>query len=274
MKLSCLLLLFLVWSLSWLCPTVALAAPARRGRPAPAHGNVYPEFHHKSGKVCRWISDQMPVKVYLAPGYSLDQFTDDQLGAPIMNTDNTDHWPDLVKGLVDQNQQFNALPVAENYSPQMYQAAQQGIAMWKPFENEGFLSYVFTNDPMDADVYVFWTHHFVNKMGLALFANDIRGQTAQYLLPLQACLANPEAASRSMKPVVIYLRTSESDGTPMPYNKMRAAAAHEFGHALGIIEHSNNPVDLMSKYYGNGVVSVNDAATIRYLYRLVPQLIP
>jgi predicted Zn-dependent protease len=55
---------------------------------------------------------------------------------------------------------------------------------------------------------------------------------------------------------------------------MRASAAHEFGHALGIEGHSTNPNDLMSIYYGHGVVSANDAATIRYLYHLTPDLIP
>ncbi|MGC8054832.1 matrixin family metalloprotease, partial [Salmonella enterica] len=48
---------------------------------------------------------------------------------------------------------------------------------------------------------------------------------------------------------------------------MRASAGHEFGHALGIDQHSTNPYDLMSVYYGRGVVSNNDAATIRYIYK-------
>lgn len=271
-KLSCLLSLVVV--AAYILPAEPVFAASPRGRQPAARGAVYPQFHYKDGRVARWIAEQMPVKVYVAPGYCLDQFTDDQIGAPVMNTDNTNAWPDLVKGLMDNPSSITSLPVADNFSREQLQAAVAGISMWKPFEQEGYFSYVFTDDPTDADIYVFWTHHFVNKMGLALFANDIRGQTAQYLLPLQACLADPEKASRSMKPVVIYLRTSESDGKPMSYGKMRAAAAHEFGHALGIIDHSNNPVDLMSKYYGNGVISINDAATIRYLYRLVPQLIP
>jgi hypothetical protein len=31
---------------------------------------------------------------------------------------------------------------------------------------------------------------------------------------------------------------------------------------------------LMSVYYGHGAISTNDAATIRYLYHLQPDLIP
>ncbi len=70
------------------------------------------------------------------------------------------------------------------------------------------------------------------------------------------------------------LRTTEGNGVPMAFLKMRASAAHEFGHALGIEGHSRNPADLMSLYYGNGTVSPSDAATIRYLYHLTPDLIP
>ncbi|MBK9769440.1 MAG: matrixin family metalloprotease [Candidatus Obscuribacter sp.] len=60
---------------------------------------------------------------------------------------------------------------------------------------------------------------------------------------------------------------------PWTLGRMKAAATHEFGHALGIEGHSTNPQDLMSMYYGRGVISPNDAATLRYLYCLQPDLI-
>ena len=70
------------------------------------------------------------------------------------------------------------------------------------------------------------------------------------------------------------MRTGSQSGEPIPYDHMKASAAHEFGHALGIEGHSSNPQDLMSIYYGRGVVSPNDAATIRYLYHQAPDLVP
>lgn len=242
---------------------------ARPMRPASSAGGVYPEFRSNSGAI-HWIKEQMPLKVYVSHGSSIDGFIDQELGAPIANTSNTGAWPDLVANILSTPGQIEGLPVAQGYNEQMYAAACQGISMWKPFEKEGLFSYVLTNEP-DADIFVFWVHHFVDKSGMALFAGDIRGLTSKRSFPYRAIMSGGKA---DFKPVVIMLRTSESNNTPMVFPKVRAAAAHEFGHALGIEGHSRNPSDLMSLYYGNGTVSPNDAATIRYLYHLTPDLIP
>ncbi len=243
-----------------------LATPAF----AAAQGQPYPQFRSSYGSI-RWIADQMPLKVFVSPGWTLIGFIDEDAGAPIVNVNNLDHWPDLIANVLEKPDLLQSLPTAQAYNPDQYQAAVQGISMWKAFEKEGLFHFEFTNDPADADIYVFWVNHFVDKMGLALFANDIRGYTAKRSFPLKAISAGGHA---DFKPVLIMLRTAESNGTQMPFGKIRAAAAHEFGHALGIEGHSQNPNDLMSVYYGNGTISANDAATIRYLYHLTPDLIP
>lgn len=251
------------------------AAPliaAKQARPAHAAataGGVYPEFRSSSGAI-RWIREQMPLKVYISHGSSIDGFMDQTTGAPIANTSNTGAWPDLVATILSTPGQMEGLPQAAGYDEQMYAAAGQGISMWKAFEKEGLFSFEFTNEP-DADIYVFWVNHFVDKSGMGLFAGDIRGLTSKRSFPYRAIMSGGKA---DFKPVVIMLRTSESNNTPMPFFKVRAAAAHEFGHALGIEGHSRNPADIMSLYYGNGSISPNDAATIRYLYHLTPDLIP
>ena len=109
-----------------------------------------------------------------------------------------------------------------------------------------------------------------------LFQNDIRGYTAKRSFPYAAVQAAIQAGKPVdfFRPVLCLLRTTDSANNPMSLDRMRASAAHEFGHALGIEGHSTNPGDLMSIYYGHGVVSANDAATIRYLYHLRPDLIP
>jgi predicted Zn-dependent protease len=231
---------------------------------------VYPQYRSKFGSI-RWIREQMPLKVYVSHGQAVDGFIDESLGAPIANVNNLDHWPDLVAEVISNPEQMQNLPTAQGYTEDLYTAAVQGILSWKGFEKEGLLSYTLTNDPSEADIHVFWVHHFVDKMALGLFAGDIRGYTAKRSFPYKAIMAGGKA---DFKPVVIMLRTTESNGATMPLGKMKAAAAHEFGHALGIEGHSQNPVDLMSLYYGRGAVSANDAATLRYLYRTTPDLIP
>jgi predicted Zn-dependent protease len=177
----------------------------------------------------------------------------------------------VIADTVQNPEQFKSLAPAEGYSDIQYQAALEGINAWKTFEREGIFSYQFTDDPTDADIYVFWTNHFVNNLGLGLFANDIRGYTAKRSFWYKQILAGKTAP---FKPVVIMLRTTDSAHNPMIPGQMKASASHEFGHALGIEGHSLNSHDLMSVYYGNGTVSSNDAATIRYLYHTTPDLIP
>lgn len=242
------------------------ARPAARGG---GGGVVYPEFRSNYGTI-RWIADQMPVKVYIAPGLTLDSIIDPQLGAPMTNVDGRDRWPDLVADVVSNPQQFQSLQVAQGYAPEHFQAAVQGINSWKAFEKDG-IKFQIVQDPAEADIHVFWTNHFVNKLGLGLFQNDIRGYTAKRSFPYKAIMSGGQA---QFKPVVTLLRTTEANGVTMPFGKMKASAAHEFGHALGIEGHSPYASDLMSVYYGRGAISTNDAATIRYLYRCTPDLIP
>lgn len=243
---------------------------ARQARPSAPAAVVYPEFKWTDGRVVRWIKEQMPLKVYVSHGLAIDGIIDEELGAPIANTSNRAAWPDLVAKILSTPGQFESLPVANGYSDDMYAAVVAGINMWKPFERESLFTYQLTTEP-DADIFVFWVHHFVDKSGMGLFAGDIRGYTSKTNFPFRAIMAGGKA---DFKPVVIMLRTTEASGAPMSLQKLRASAGHEFGHALGIEQHSRNPVDLMSLYYGNGTISPSDAATIRYLYHLTPDLIP
>lgn len=239
-------------------------------QPMATGSGVYPEFRSPHG-IIRWIPDQMPLRVWVSNGLAIDQILDPQLGAPYTNVDAVNQWPDFVANVLQNPQQLNSLPQAEGFVPQHRQAAMEGINYWKRFEKEGLLSFEFTDDPMEADIHVFFVHHFVNKLGLGLFASDIRGYTSKNCFPYQAILQGKKA---NFRPVVVLLRCTEKQGQSMPLDKMRAAAGHEMGHALGIDGHSKNPGDLMSMYYGNGVLSASDIATIRHLYKSTPDLIP
>ncbi len=249
----------------------AVAKQNHRSSTAAVHsGSVYPQFASSYGAI-HWLPEQMPLKVFVAQGQTVEQIIDPAISASAFNVDNLDHWPDVAANLFEQPEQINQLPIAQGYLPEFYQAAIAGISQWKVFEKEGLFSFEFTNDPGDADIYVFWVNHFVNNLGLGLFAKDIRGYTAKRSFWYREILSGAQA---QFKPVITLLRTTTQSGEEMPIAAIKASAAHEFGHALGIEGHSNNPQDLMSIYYGRGVISANDAATVRHLYHMTPILVP
>ncbi len=263
----------------------AISAPAKKpaGKAAAVGGAPYPQCLYQGSKVARCIPQFMPLKICISPGISLDGAgSDPTSGGPLDNVDNVAGWPELVYQTKNNPELFNNLSQAEGYNDQMWQAAAQGINQWKRFQSEGLFNFEVTDNPDGADVYVFWTHHFVNKLGLGLFANDIRGYTSKHLLPFSAIsnalnAGNSDLINRSRRPIVMILRTTDLTGSqsvPMPLNKLVSAAAHEMGHVLGIDGHSLNRVDLMSVNYGAGQISGNDAASIRYLYHRNPDLVP
>jgi predicted Zn-dependent protease len=213
----------------------------------------------------------MPLRVYVSYGKTLDAVVDETSGVPEDNVDNLVQWPLIVGQLLQDQEQLKSLPTAKGFEPRHYQDAISGINSWKVFEKEGLFSFNVTDNPYDADIFVFWVNHFVNRLGLGLFAGDIRGYTSKESFPYNKVMSGSKI---NFKPVVILLRTTEGNGMPLPDNKMFASAAHEFGHALGIEGHSRNPADLMSLYYGRGVISADDAATVRYLYHQAPDLVP
>lgn len=242
----------------------------RYDRSSPISGTVYPEYRSRYGNI-HWLKEQMPLKVYVSPGQTFDKVVDPSLGACAFNIDTLDKWPDLAANLLQQPEQVQQLPMAQGFYREYYQAAIDGINEWKKLEKEGLFSFVFTNDPSDADIYIFWVNHFVTKLGFGIVANDIRGYTAKRSFWYKEILSG---AQPEFRPVLTLLRTTTERGQPMLPAQVKAAAAHEFGHVLGIEGHSPNAKDLMSLFYGNGKISADDAATIRHLYHLQPDLVP
>ncbi len=246
-------------------------ASQNRQAPAPSLARgVYPEFKTRAGQTVRWLQEQMPLQVWVSNGLAVDTIADPASKVPYVNVDQTGTWPDFIAYLIE-HKKLGALPQAQGFLPAHRQAALEGFNQWKRFEKEGIFSFEYTNDPESADVHVFFTHHFVGKSGMALFAKDYKGLTSKRSFYRKDIDAGKEIP---FKPVVVLLKTTDITDKVLTLPAMRAAAAHEFGHVLGIEEHSRSPGDLMSLYYGNGSISPRDADTIRYLYKLKPDLVP
>ena len=54
-------------------------------------GTVYPQFRSNSG-IIHWLPEQMPLKVYVAQGQTVEKILDPGSGVSAFNIDNLDHW--------------------------------------------------------------------------------------------------------------------------------------------------------------------------------------
>ncbi len=70
-------------------PGGARAAGKQAAAAGPA--GVYPQALF-NGKVVRWVNDQMPLKVYVSRGSTIDGFMDEELGVPRTNVDGKQRW--------------------------------------------------------------------------------------------------------------------------------------------------------------------------------------
>lgn len=221
-----------------------------RGAPPEVYNPGEPSLQHK---LVRWESRFMPLRVWISPGKKLSD-------KPISQINQSR--PQEVLGLMKSDPGFSSLQQCAGWTPAMSSAAQVGIEQWKEFQNEGLFAFDFVDDPTQANILLFWSDGFTgdegvggvstggNTVAVLYDANEVRAkEAANGGLPLQGT------------PVIIELRADES------FDKLQGRAAHEFGHALGIKEHSPYNQDLMCV---NGIVhqlSASDKATIRWLYR-------
>lgn len=202
----------------------------------------------------RWEQKKMPLLIWISPGIKLPDCPFEEIPATRVDT---------VYELLQQPESFAGLETAPGWTPDTNYLVAAGIEQWREFETEGLFSFGFTDDPRRAHVLVFFTDAF--RESASPGGISVGGITAAQIYPREQA----QQINIAQKPVVIELSTMINSTE----NKMRGAAAHEFGHALGIKAHSPYREDLM---YVDRIVeelSPADKATIRYLYRQAPRFV-
>jgi predicted Zn-dependent protease len=208
-----------------------------------------------SMKLVRWEKQKMPLLIWISPGLKLPDCSINDIPQTRV---------DQVTSMLQQpGTPFSDLNVAPGWTPEVNDQVACGIEEWREFENEGLFSFAFTDNPRDAHICVFFTDAFQDAS--APGGINVGGITSAQVYPV----AQAHAIKIRQKPVVIELSTlvnSESE-------KMTGAAAHEFGHALGIKAHSPYREDTMNVDRVVNNLSPADKATIRWLYHKPPQMV-
>ncbi len=224
-------------------------------RPKNAAAQVYPPGEpSQNGGLVRWEAKKMPLHIWISPGLKLPEKPFEEAQATRVG----EVFDMLCSPQADP---FAGMKTAIDWTPQTNDVVASGIEMWRRFQDEGLISFDFVDDPRNARILIFFTDSFhdANSPGGTSVAGNTSAEIFSY--------AQAQQINIAQKPVVIELSTTinSSEG------RMRAAAAHEFGHALGIKAHSPYREDLM---YVDRIVeqlSPSDVATFRWLYHQTPQ---
>lgn len=209
----------------------------------------------------------MPLRVWISPGKKLPE-------EPISSINAQRPQEVLAMLKQDPNMLLN-LPQCGGWTEQMNAAAKTGIEQWREFENEGLFSFQFVDDPAQANIFVFWAERFTGDEGVGGISTG--GNTVAVLYDANQVHTRESQIGQAVQgtPVIIELQTRDDS-----FEQLQARVAHEFGHALGIKEHSPYNQDLMCVNGIAKMLSASDKATIRWLYKqntpyvMLPPIVP
>ncbi len=203
----------------------------------------------------RWEPRKMPLRVWISPGLQLPSLAFQELKATRVDT-----VAQMCFGS-DPNP-FASLTQVTGWNDEMGEAVAAGIEMWKPLEQEGLFSFDFTANPREANILVFFNDNFAGATEPGGISTG--GYTCAQAIPYaKIAEALKEGKNPRTPPVVMEL----SLGVNSTLEKLKAATAHEFGHALGIKAHSPYRDDIMHENRVVEQLSQADKNTIRRLYK-------
>lgn len=206
-------------------------------------------FALKDGMLTNWSRREMPLRVYISNGLALPPaYSGVSLGVPkLIELQNWLRRPGSVQSLKQ----------CRSYQPGFASQAKSGISKWNWAQQERLVTFQFVNDPSTANIFVFWAPK-LPQAGQA-------GQTLYLVKPGET------------RPVIIELRTDYTfDKLASAGPSVRNSAAHEFGHALGIQNHSGLRGSIMgsrqhwTEHDPDEQVSEDDKDTLRAIYSMAP----
>jgi hypothetical protein len=223
-----------------------------RNTPAQTYNPGEPDLNMA---LVRWESKKMPLLVWISPGLQLPDCPASSLKETRVA---------LVTEMLQQpGDPFVGLKQASGWTADLNDDVAAGFEQWRQFQNEGLFRFAFTDNPRDANICVFFVDAF--KEGSEPGGIMVGGNTSAEVYPI----AQAHSMKIRQKPVIIELSTLVNS-TP---EKLTGAAAHEFGHALGVKAHSPYRDDIMYVDRVVDYLSPADKATIRWLYHQTPKYV-
>jgi hypothetical protein len=230
-----------------------LAAQALKDWKKQFH-SIRPYSQLQDGKLMRWDKSEGEIKVWVADGL--------QLPAGFVGPDLTVDKCRTLYSMFDRPGFFERLSRVDHYVPSYASILKEGINDWAWVQAEGIIKFKFVDDPRKADVLYFWCP----QSGADSVGRTFYPWTG---VARARCIVHVETE---------YLRKW---GAQAP-KQLRQTSAHEFGHVLGLRQHSSESSDVMcghgvtvswmqrAQYSNSSPVTRNDFVTLRALYELPP----
>ncbi len=218
------------------------------------HG-IQPYSQLEGGELKRWDKHGGAIKVWVSDGLELPRgFNGPDLTANKCKT---------LYPMIDRPGFIEQLKTTQHYFPDYRGIVEEGIKDWRWVAEEGIISFQIIDDPRKADVLFFFCPNWGGgHVGMTFYPWPGVANAR--------CIAVIETE---------YLRSLGSRA----HKELRKTSAHEFGHILGLTQHSPCQEDLMygnvgkmltwmeSKQYSDtSSVTRNDYVTLRALYELPP----
>ncbi|MDX2106914.1 MAG: matrixin family metalloprotease [Candidatus Melainabacteria bacterium] len=214
--------------------------------------SLVPYSQVSSTGMTRWNRSGAPLKIHVTNGL---KFPKGYSGADLTVDTCKKLYPYLVKPGF-----FKKLSTANDYRTEYKSAVMTGINAWSSIMRDSRIKFQYTDDPCKADILFVWCEE------------EGRGAVGRTFYPWQGV-----KDARTIIHIETKFAKTWSNHAP---REITHTAMHEFGHALGLQNHSPNPDDIMYDH-GTGVdendsykasrynrPSNNDFVTLRALYEL------
>lgn len=214
--------------------------------------NIIPYSQASSTGLSRWSRSGAPIKIHVTNGL---KFPKGYSGGDMTVDTCKKLYPYLMKP-----EFFKKLSTANDYRGEYKSAVMTGINAWSSILRDSRIKFQYTDDPCKADILFVWCEE------------EGRGAVGRTYYPWQG-------VKNARTIVHIETKFAKNWGN-YGSREITHTAMHEFGHALGLQNHSHNSNDIMFDHgtpvdendsYSSARYnrpSINDFVTLRALYEL------